>query len=65
MSSNNVDDLLHALPGGVFCFCHQTIDNRCQGDSRVVAPEASQNMLRHDPTQLAALSLEVGPKGLI
>ena len=30
-----------------------------------MAPEASQNVLRHDPTQLTALGLEVGPKGLI
>ena len=65
MSSHNVDDLLHALPGGVFCFCHQTIDNRCQGDSRVVAPEASLNMLHHHPALLAALGFEAGPKGLI
>ena len=65
VSSNNVDDLLHTLPSGVFCFCHRTLDNRCQGDSRVVAPEASQNMLHYHPAQLAALGFEAGPKGLI
>ena len=63
--SNDFDSLLHALPGGGHRICYRTLDNRSQAAVRVVAAEASQDMLRHHLAQLAALGFEAGPKGLI
>jgi len=65
MSGNDLDDLLYALPGGDLFLCYRTLDNRSQGAGRVVASEASQDVLHHHPPQLAALSFEAGPKGLV
>jgi hypothetical protein len=58
-------DILYALPGGVFSVGYRTSDHRLQGDGRVVAPEARQDVLNHRPTEPAALGLQAGAKKLV
>jgi hypothetical protein len=50
-------DILYGLPGGVFSVGHQTSDHRLQGDGRVVAPEARQDVLNYRTAEPAAFGL--------
>jgi hypothetical protein len=54
---HDVHNTLHALPGSVFSIDHRTCDDWPQGDSRVVAPEACQDVLYFRPAESAALGL--------
>ena len=62
VGSDEVNDLLHAVPSGGLCLRYRAIDHGRQRDGRVVAPEAGQDVLRHHPDQLAALGFELSSK---
>jgi hypothetical protein len=62
---HHVHNVLHALLGSVFSIGHQTRNDWPQGDSRVVAPEACQDVLYCRPGESAALGLQAGTKNLI
>ena len=51
---NGRHHLLHAFPSGGLCLLHRTCNDRVQGDGRVVAPEAHEEVLRHGAALLAA-----------
>jgi hypothetical protein len=63
--NHRVHSILYALPGSIFSVGHWTRNNRPQGDSRVVAPEARQDVLDGRPAESAALGLQAGAKNLI
>jgi hypothetical protein len=63
--NHRVHNILHALPGSIFSISHWTRDDWPQGDSRVVALEACQDVFYCRPTKFAALSLQAGAKNLI
>jgi hypothetical protein len=62
---HRIYSVLYAPPGGVFGIGHRTGDHRPQGDGRVVAPEARQDVLYYRPAESATLSLQAGAKDLI
>jgi hypothetical protein len=62
---HRVHNVLHALPGSIFSIDHWTRDNWPQRDSRVVAPEACQDVFYCRPAKSAALGLQAGAKNLI
>jgi hypothetical protein len=62
---HRVHSILYALPGSIFSVGHRTRNNRPQGDSRVVAPEARQDVLDGRPVKFASLGLQAGAKNLI
>ena len=62
VGGDEVNDLLHAVPSGGLRLRYRAIDHGRQRDGRVVAPEAGQDVLRHQPDQLAALGFELSSK---
>jgi hypothetical protein len=54
---HHIYNILYAPPGGVFGVGHRTCNHRLQGDGRVVALEARQDVLYYRPTESAALIL--------
>ena len=62
VGGNEVDDLSHAVPSGGLRLRYRAIDHGRQRHGRVVAPEASQDVLRHYPDQLATLGFELASK---
>jgi hypothetical protein len=62
---HRIHNVLHALPGSIFSIGHRTCNDWPQGDSRVVAPEACQDVLYCRPTESAALGLQAGAKNMI
>jgi hypothetical protein len=58
-------DTLYALPGVFFSVGHRTRDHWLQGDGRVVASEARQDILDYRPAERAALGLQAGAKNLL
>ena len=62
VGGDEVNDLLHAVPSGGLRLRHRAIHHGRQRDGRIVAPEAGQDVLRHQPDQLAALGFELSSK---
>ena len=62
---HHLHSALYALPGDVFGVGHRTSNHRLQGDGRVVAPEARQDVLDYRSTESAALGLQAGAQDLV
>ena len=62
VGGDEVNDLLHAVPSGGLRLRHRAIHHGRQRDGRIVAPEAGQDVLRHQPDQLAALGFKLSSK---
>jgi hypothetical protein len=62
---HRVHNILYALLGSIFSVGHWTRNDWPQGDSRVVAPEACQDVLDCRPAESATLGLQAGAKNLI
>jgi hypothetical protein len=62
---HHIYSILYAPPGGVFGVDHRTCDHRLQGDGRIMAPEARQDVLYYCPAESTALSLQAGAKDLV
>jgi hypothetical protein len=55
MFGHQFHDILYGLPGGVFSIGHRTSNHRLQGDGRVVALEAHQDVLDYHPAEPQSL----------
>jgi hypothetical protein len=62
---HHIYNILYAPPSDVFTVGHRTCNDRLQGDDRVVAPEARQDVLFYRSVESAALSLQAGAKDLV
>jgi hypothetical protein len=65
MFGHQFHGILYDLPGDIFSISHRTSNHRLQGDGRVVAPEARQDVLDYRPAEPAAFDLQAGAKDLV